>query len=78
MLSTQAYVNEEYVNWNNPKYVLLEADGNGVLKSRVFRGLWLATTALLVGNMSVVLAVLQQGLNAREHADFVQQLLPKI
>lgn len=60
------------------EYVLLEADGNGVLKSRVFPGLWLATTALLAGDMSVVLAVLQQGLNAKEHADFVQQLSQKV
>ncbi|WP_416211704.1 hypothetical protein [Nostoc sp. DedQUE12b] len=39
-----------------------------MIKSRVFPGLWLAPTSLITGDMTTVLAVLQQGLNSKEHA----------
>lgn len=55
-------------------YVLLTADANGVIRSAVFPGLWLAVAELLHGNMQKVLAVLQTGLNSDEHQRFVQQL----
>jgi hypothetical protein len=35
-------------------------------------GLWLAVPALLSGDMTQVLAVLQAGLNSPEHAEFLQ------
>ncbi len=57
---------EKKVDWfslQNDEYVTLEADANGVIKSRIFPGLWLDMTALLTGEMTKVLAVLQQGLN---------------
>ncbi len=50
------------------------SDTNGIIKSFVFPGLWLDTAALLTGEMTQVLAVLQQGLNFPEHEIFVQQL----
>ncbi|MBD2679926.1 Uma2 family endonuclease [Nostoc paludosum FACHB-159] len=55
------------------EYVSLEVDANGVIKSQVFPGLWLSISNLLAGNMQQVLAVLQLGLNSREHQLFVQQ-----
>ncbi len=52
------------------------ADANGVIKSKVFPGLWLAVTSLITGDMRKrkVLAVLQQGLNSKEHTEFVEHL----
>lgn len=77
---------QEYIVWQilsnkldwfslqNGEYVPLEADANGIIKSRVFPGLWLAPAALLKGEMTQVLALLQQGLNSQEHTEFVQRL----
>lgn len=68
---------EQKLDWfvlENGEYVLLEADTDGIIKSRVFPGLWLDTFALLTGEMTQVLAVLKQGLNSPEHEIFVQQL----
>jgi Uma2 family endonuclease len=55
-------------------YVSLPVDADGTMRSRVFPGLWLAVEDLLAGNMVRVLAVLQAGLAAAEHNEFVQQL----
>jgi Uma2 family endonuclease len=68
---------ENKVDWfslQNDEYVTLEADTNGVIKSRIFPGLWLDMTALLTGEMTKVLAVLQLGLNSAEHQAFVDRL----
>lgn len=56
------------------EYVPLSADVDGILRSLMFPGLWLSVPALLAGNMTQVLAVLQQGLNSPEHAEFVKRL----
>jgi Uma2 family endonuclease len=56
------------------EYIKLEADNDGIIRSHVFSGLWLATPQLLSGKMNEVLAVLQQGLNSAEHQDFCQRL----
>jgi len=53
--------------------VPLPADENGVIRSRVFPGLWLAVEDLLAGNMVRVLSVLQEGLASSEQAEFVKQ-----
>lgn len=66
------------LNWfslQNGEYVPLEVDANGIIKSRVFPGLWLAVSDLLAGNMVQVLAVLQQGVNSSEHATFIQKFV---
>lgn len=68
---------ENKVDWfslQNDEYVTLEADANGIIKSQIFPGLWLDMTALLTGEMTKVLAVLQQGLNSTEHQAFVERL----
>jgi Uma2 family endonuclease len=77
---------QEYIVWQtlenkldwfclqNGEYLLLVPDADGVIKSQVFPGLWLAVTSLITGDMTKVLAVLQQGLNSKEHTDFVKGL----
>ncbi|MBE9215928.1 Uma2 family endonuclease [Plectonema cf. radiosum LEGE 06105] len=68
---------ENKLDWfslQDGEYISLEADEEGIIKSRVFPGLWLATSALLTGDMKQVLYVLQQGLNSSEYADFVKKL----
>ncbi|OYD93926.1 hypothetical protein CDG76_18345 [Nostoc sp. 'Peltigera membranacea cyanobiont' 210A] len=56
------------------EYLELVPDNEGILRSRVFPGLWLAATELLAGNMQGVLKVLQAGLQSAEHEDFIQKL----
>ncbi len=55
-------------------YISLVPDDAGMIRSRVFPGLWLAVPAFLQGDMAQVLAVLQAGLASSEHAEFVQGL----
>lgn len=76
----------EYVTWVIPdkrivwrelfqgKYRELEAGAGGILRSRVFPGLWLDREALLRGDMQRVIAVVQQGIATPEHAEFVRRL----
>ncbi|NJM85492.1 MAG: hypothetical protein HC839_05040 [Leptolyngbyaceae cyanobacterium RM2_2_21] len=49
-------------------------DGQGIVRSGIFAGLWLAVSALLTGDMTTVLAVLHQGINSPEHQAFVRSL----
>jgi len=56
------------------EYLSLPVDEDGVIRSRVFPGLWLAVNDLLSGNMAQVLAVLQAGLASQEHTAFVERL----
>jgi Uma2 family endonuclease len=55
-------------------YVLLEPDAEGIVRSGVFPGLWLAVSALLEGRMIEVLNVLQAGLADPAHLAFVEEL----
>ncbi|MGH9934894.1 MAG: Uma2 family endonuclease, partial [Blastocatellia bacterium] len=77
---------QEYVVWRTEdreidwfrleagQYVKVAPDEAGVIESRVFPGLRLATTALLAGDLARVLAELQKGLDSDEHKAFVQKL----
>jgi len=79
---------QEYVVWRvlegqidwflleEGEYVRLAPDAAGLLRSRVFPGLWLAVQALLTGDQQAVLATVQEGLASPEHAAFVQQQHP--
>lgn len=65
------------VNWfrlEAGQYAPLLPDDDGVIRSRVFPGLWLDVAALLRGDMVTVLTVLQQGLASEEHAAFIRKL----
>lgn len=69
-------VMEQTVDWfasDGGKFQQLSA-GDGVLRSAVFPGLWLAGDALAHGRMHEVLATLQDGLASDEHAAFVRRL----
>lgn len=77
---------QEYVVWQvcerkldwfylqEGEYLGLPVDADGVMRSRVFPGLWLSVRDLLAGNMAQVLAVLQKGLASSEHTEFVKLL----
>jgi Uma2 family endonuclease len=68
---------ENRLNWfslQEGRYVTLEPDGVGVIRSQIFPGLWLAVNALREGGLAEVLAVLQQGLQTAEHQAFVEHL----
>ena len=56
------------------RYVVLEPDSRGILHSRVFPGLDLASDALLTGDLASVLSELQAGLQTESHAAFVRYL----
>jgi hypothetical protein len=68
---------EEEIRWHvlvDGRYQLLPPDPDRIWRSRVFPGLWLDGAALLKGNMTQVLARLQDGLNSPEHNRFVEDL----
>ena len=54
--------------------VALSPDAEGLLRSRVFPGLWLNTSALLSNDRDAVCETLMCGLNTPEHAAFVARL----
>ncbi|NER29107.1 MAG: Uma2 family endonuclease [Symploca sp. SIO1C4] len=56
------------------RYVTLEPDKSGVVRSEVFPGLWLAVSALLAGDLAKVLTVAQSGIATVEHGAFVERL----
>ncbi len=56
------------------KYIKLQPNEQGIIKSEVYPGLWLDVNSLLTGNLAKVLEVLQQGVATKEHQDFVEQL----
>jgi hypothetical protein len=56
------------------RYAELEPGGDGLLRSRVFPGLWLDRSAMLAGNLAQVLGVVQQGIQSPEHQAFIDQL----
>jgi Uma2 family endonuclease len=80
---------QEYIVWQSyenridwfrleaGRYVSLEPDEVGIIRSNVFPGLWLAVNALREGNLAEVLAVLQQGIQTAEHQEYVQRLNPQ-
>jgi Uma2 family endonuclease len=68
---------ENKLDWfrlSESEYVPLEPNADGILQSQVMPGLWLSIPALLAGDMSQVMAVLQAGLSSAEHREFVTRL----
>jgi Uma2 family endonuclease len=55
----------------------LKPDVQGVLRSRVFPGLWIDGPALLARKRDRVLEVIRQGLASREHAAFAKRMQDK-
>ncbi len=67
----------DWLRLTEGEYVPLQADAEGVLRSEIFDGLWLAVPALLEGDLVRVIAVLQEGLASSEHGVFVEQLMAR-
>lgn len=73
----------EYLVWNvaqqrilwfelrDGDYLEIALDDEGILRSRIFPGLWLDPAALLRGEMKAVLATLARGCATPEHAAFL-------
>lgn len=71
----QSYENQiEWFCLIDGDYQLLSPGADGIIRSRVFPGLWLAVDALLNNQMVGVLEVVQAGLKSPEHSAFLQQL----
>jgi Uma2 family endonuclease len=71
-------VRQQRVYWfirRDGRFVELLPDGDGILRSEVFPGLWLDPAAVLGGDRRRMLEVLRLGLATAEHAAFVDQLL---
>lgn len=64
----------DWFRLNEGEYIKLEPNGDGIICSQVFLGLWLDKAALLTGNLAKVLEVLQQGLASEERQGFMQIL----
>jgi Uma2 family endonuclease len=65
------------VDWilnRDGRFELMPPAADGMLRSTVFPGLWIDPATLLQGDGVAAFAVLQQGLNSLEHADFVARL----
>ncbi len=73
-------VYENQIAWfclQEGEYIRLQPDATGIIRSRVFPGLWLAVDALLKGDLAIVLTELQTGLATSEHGEFVDRLSRK-
>jgi Uma2 family endonuclease len=56
------------------KYREIAPDEDGLLRSRIFPGLWLNPAALWAGDVQALAATLQQGIATSEHGEFVERL----
>src|SRR5262245_19185229 len=70
---------EREIDWfvlRDGQYERMPVDTQGLLRSEVFPGLWLDPAALVRGDLTTVLAIVQQGLASPEHGAFVTRLHP--
>jgi hypothetical protein len=70
-------VDDSAVDWfalRGGSYEALLADGEGVLRSEIFAGLWLDVPSLLKGDLAKVLAKLEHGVASPEHAALVARM----
>ena len=56
------------------RYVRLEPDAEGIIKSQVYPGLWLDWAGLVRGDLKTVARILQRGTETPEHLAFVENL----
>lgn len=64
----------DYFILRGDRYVRLATGADGVYRSRVFPGLWLAARPLLAGDLAAALARVQEGVASPAHAAFVERL----
>ena len=70
-------VEDGIINWFelvDGKYELIPADEQGLIRSKVFPGLWLDAPALLAGDLAKVFAAVDAGTSTAEHKAFVARL----
>lgn len=70
---------EGSVRWfalEDGRYVELGQDPDGILRSRVFPGLWLDAQALLTDDIARLKSVVRQGLASEEHGAWAAKLAP--
>ena len=73
-------IHEQRIDWfelADGEYRSLPSDDVGVIHSRVFPGLRLATSALLTGDLAGALAEVRKGVGTPEHKAFVARLAEK-
>lgn len=71
------FVEEERIEWRvleQGSYRLMQPGSDGVLRSQIFPGLWLDSTAFWKQDGARLLSVLEEGLDSQEHARFVERL----
>jgi Uma2 family endonuclease len=64
----------DWFSWHEKQYIQLPKTSAGIIKGKVFPGLWLDPEAMVRRDMHRVLEVLQKGLASPEHAAYVQEL----
>jgi Uma2 family endonuclease len=64
----------DYFILRNGTFERVAPAGDGVYRSEVFPGLWIAADALLSADLARVQRVLQEGIATQEHAVFVRKL----
>jgi len=68
-------VEEQVIHWFHfPSKRELKANKQGVLKSRVFPGLWIDCPSLLARDSTKLITTVQQGVASADHAEFVAKL----
>ena len=68
---------DEEIDWfilREGQFERLPVDGEGIVRSEQFPGLWLDVNAMTSGDLKRVIQVLQQGLSSAEHSEFVSHL----
>ena len=75
VLTEQSPPEVRWLTLENGRFVPLAPDpADGLLKSRVFPGLWLDAAALLAGDLARLAAVVERGCATPEHAAFAARL----
>ena len=72
---------DRVIDWfslQNGVYHRVAASEDGLLRSRIFPGLWLDPAALIVGNYARILEVVQMGIVTPEHQAFVARLQARV
>jgi len=70
-------VRDRAIDWfalGDGDYSRLPVDPDGIIRSRVFPGLWLPPESMLATDSPAVIRAVQQGIESPQHADFVAKL----
>ena len=62
----------QWLRLDDDEYRALQADSEGVVKSRAFPGLWMDVKGMLNFNRTNVRQALERGLKSSEHAEFLK------